>query len=140
PSWPEGMGRRSGRLGGPLPARPAGEGGVSQMAASRAVAFSAGKPLHRAPAHARRPLVHAPSMPLRPQAIRAQAQALRSNPSFRFGVMLAASALAGAIVTVLQWHDDGVPAVVYQRDRAAALSDRPGTTAYPHPPPRRRPA
>src|SRR5262249_19692085 len=130
PSWPEGMGRRSGRFGRAAAGQAGGRGGVSQMAASRAVAISAGKPLHRAPAHARRPLVHAPAMPLRPQAIPAQAQALRSNPSFRFGVMLAASALAGAIVTVLQWHDDGVPAVVYQRDRAAALSDRPETTVY----------
>src|SRR5262249_55568197 len=80
------------------------------------------------------------SRPPRSQPARTQAQSLRPIPSFRFGVMLAASALAGAIVTVLQWHDDGVPAVVYQRDRAAALSDRPETTVYRHSPARDRSA
>src|SRR5216683_6159571 len=111
------------------------------MAASRAVAIgAAGKamPLHRSPAHARRPLLRAPFMPFRPQAMRAQAQALRSNPSFRFAVMLAASALAGAIVTVVQWHDDS--GSVLQPDRTAALSDRPETTVYRAAPARDRSA
>ncbi len=95
-------------------------------------------PLHRSPAHARRPLLRAPFMPFRPQAMRAQAQALRSNPSFRFAVMLAASALAGAIVTVVQWHDDS--GSVLQPDRTAALSDRPETTVYRAAPARDRSA
>jgi cysteinyl-tRNA synthetase, unknown class len=110
------------------------------MAASRAVAINADRamPLQRPAAHARRPLLRTALRPFRPQAMRAQARALRSHPSFRFGVMLAASALAGAIATVVQWRDDS--GLVPELARTAALSDRPETTVYRAAPARDRSA